>query len=883
MMQYTIPDSATIEALARISTPVMNWLDGRGGTTSNQQDDEALLDAIDEIRQTISEFFREMLTRDRKQWPYGECYDKLKKEKVYGWNTARMKPLVKGSYKWIAAICTPRMLKKLKGKKPNDGKLWELEELRNIGIEGEEFFVDRDDASHIIAIITMLREVFSQVCGGESFDWVGPNNAPDGLAVVPPANELPPGADRKRRRSSRSPATSSVVDLSVDSGSSTPVIHEDSNQRTRQKKTKRKSDPVVFNENIITNLPVEASSPVISRVGSSSNPTDGIERDTNVVTFNAPHPANVTSVSPPLTIIPPLQVLRQEQVPTHPEADSNESIVISLLQSQPRTSILSELEIKPYTSVISTDISLCKGSFGDVVIGTWKQKHVAIKSLKNDDGEHEILVMHLLAQPQQHPNLIEILGFTRNGTSMQIIQELASYGSLNMILYDKVNFPDLPSQLQLAWITDLANALSYLHSKNIKHRDVKAENCLLCTGFILKICDFGIAKQHTAGLTGANTMAAGTLSFMAPEVKLFKGSTIASDMFSFGVTVIQILSRALPPAQGNHEHQVLLQQLMNEKGIDSDLFVLLLGCLLDNPCNRSLSKTIYEHCKNHLQANGGDPRVEQSPIHNQVTAIQRIADRVLNKVKWRADNESLRIALVRWQTNRHEAITKYGDIQQWDTSNVTDMSGLFRDSKTFNEDISGWDTSNVVDMSYMFADAVAFNQPLNDWKVDQVTNMKGMFCGATSFNQALDKWNTTNVTSMDAMFAGAIRFKSPLNDWDVSNVTSMKSMFQDAYEFNQPLDNWQVMKVTDMTAMFADARRFNQPLNIWAVVKVKTMCKMFWEASVFNQSIVSWNLINNINVNGMFVDALQFDKRNLPLSLTVQQRYQMFSRALVYQ
>ena len=60
-------------------------------------------------------------------------------------------------------------------------------------------------------------------------------------------------------------------------------------------------------------------------------------------------------------------------------------------------------------------------------------------------------------------------------------------------------------------------------------------------------------------------------------------------------------------------------------------------------------------------------------------------------------------------------------------------------------DISNWDMSNVTNMSFMFWHAQSFNQPLNKWNVSNVTNMAGMFKDATSFNQPLDKWNVSMV------------------------------------------------------------------------------------------------------------------------------------------
>ena len=63
----------------------------------------------------------------------------------------------------------------------------------------------------------------------------------------------------------------------------------------------------------------------------------------------------------------------------------------------------------------------------------------------------------------------------------------------------------------------------------------------------------------------------------------------------------------------------------------------------------------------------------------------------------------------------------------WDTSLVTDMSGLFSSKGDFNQNISGWDVSKVTDMSRMFQSAYDFNQDLSSWKVGAVTDMNQMF------------------------------------------------------------------------------------------------------------------------------------------------------------
>src|SRR5690554_4513143 len=191
-------------------------------------------------------------------------------------------------------------------------------------------------------------------------------------------------------------------------------------------------------------------------------------------------------------------------------------------------------------------------------------------------------------------------------------------------------------------------------------------------------------------------------------------------------------------------------------------------------------------------------------------------------------------------------------INDWDVSNVTDMSNMFIVCNIFNQPLDNWDVSNVTNMSLMFFGSLNFNQDINNWDVSNVTNMNTMFQGATSFNQPLNNWDVSNVTDMSKMFSYAASFNQPLNSWNVSSVTNMNTMFQGATSFNQPLNNWDVSNVTMMISMFAVATSFNQPLDNWNVSNVIAMSYMMAGTDSFNQPLNNWDVSNVTNMNSMF-------------------------------
>jgi len=118
------------------------------------------------------------------------------------------------------------------------------------------------------------------------------------------------------------------------------------------------------------------------------------------------------------------------------------------------------------------------------------------------------------------------------------------------------------------------------------------------------------------------------------------------------------------------------------------------------------------------------------------------------------------------------------DVTQVNTSEITDMSELFKLKTTFNQDISGWDTSSVTNMYAMFYHASAFNQDISGWDTSSVTTMQEMFDTASSFNQDIGDWDTSSVTTMRFMFFEASFFDQDLSGWNVTNVT-------DHYEFDE--------------------------------------------------------------------------------------------------
>ena len=244
--------------------------------------------------------------------------------------------------------------------------------------------------------------------------------------------------------------------------------------------------------------------------------------------------------------------------------------------------------------------------------------------------------------------------------------------------------------------------------------------------------------------------------------------------------------------------------------------------------------------KTHTYSSGGSKRIKIYPngqnvtlgTHNFFTGSNLV--RLGGGRRGRTSLSSLYSHAVNPYQNRTAPAKANSDypanIGDWDVSNVTDFSSMFRGSShlgnpvlnNFNKDISSWDVSNATDMNSMFLRAPAFNQDIGNWDVSNVTNMRFMFLQAYAFNQDISSWDVSSVTDMRNMFSGYYHrphpeysFNQDIGSWDVSNVTDMRNMFRGCDNFNQDIGSWDTSSVTSMFGMFTNNTSFDQDISSW--------------------------------------------------------------------
>ena len=224
------------------------------------------------------------------------------------------------------------------------------------------------------------------------------------------------------------------------------------------------------------------------------------------------------------------------------------------------------------------------------------------------------------------------------------------------------------------------------------------------------------------------------------------------------------------------------------------------------------------------------------------------------------------------------------DASNWDTSKVTDMSGMFYSTGLATIDASGWDTSSVTNMQYMFHNAASLTTldtskwdvsnvtkmdvmfssapslttlDVSKWDVSNVVSMSSMFDGASSITSLdVSKWNTGNVTDMSSMFANMVSLATlDVSKWDTGKVTSMRYMFSRASSLTSlDVSNWDTSSVTDMEGMFYRASSLTTlDVSKWDTSKVTDMSDMFRTTSSLTSIDVSnWNTSSVTNMSAMF-------------------------------
>ncbi|KAK3125242.1 hypothetical protein QOZ80_7BG0602200 [Eleusine coracana subsp. coracana] len=261
---------------------------------------------------------------------------------------------------------------------------------------------------------------------------------------------------------------------------------------------------------------------------------------------------------------------------------------------------------------------LGEGGFGEVYKGILPNgQEIAVKRLSQSSrqGIKELKTELVLIAKLQHKNLVRLVGVCLEKHEKLLVYEYMPNKSLDTFLFDPEKRKELDWCKRFMIINGIVQGLQYLHEESqlkIVHRDLKASNVLLDSDFNPKISDFGLARLFgTDQSQYVTNRVVGTYGYMAPEYAMRGHYSIKSDVFSFGILILEIVAgRRNGGSYDSEQYYHLLSLVWEhwtvgtvEEIVDSSLssnssdqmvkcIHIALLCVQHNPADRPMMSTV---------------------------------------------------------------------------------------------------------------------------------------------------------------------------------------------------------------------------------------------------------------------------------------------------
>ncbi|KAK7273700.1 hypothetical protein RIF29_14759 [Crotalaria pallida] len=223
-------------------------------------------------------------------------------------------------------------------------------------------------------------------------------------------------------------------------------------------------------------------------------------------------------------------------------------------------------------------------------------KQVSLQNIAQEDLSVIMLEIDLLKN-LNHKNIVKYLGSSKTKTHLHIVLEYMENGSLADIIKPN-KFGPFPESLVAMYIAQVLEGLVYLHEQGVIHRDIKGANILTTKEGLVKLADFGVAIKLTEADLNTHSVV-GTPYWMAPEVIEMSGVCAASDIWSVGCTVIELLT-CVPPYYDLQPMPALFRIVRDEHpplpdSLSADITDFLHHCFKKDAKQRPGAKTLLSH------------------------------------------------------------------------------------------------------------------------------------------------------------------------------------------------------------------------------------------------------------------------------------------------
>ncbi|KAF7034137.1 hypothetical protein CFC21_045189, partial [Triticum aestivum] len=213
-------------------------------------------------------------------------------------------------------------------------------------------------------------------------------------------------------------------------------------------------------------------------------------------------------------------------------------------------------EMHNITNGFSDQNLLGEGGFGSVYKGCLPEgREVAIKKLKDGSGqgEREFQAEVEIISRVHHRHLVSLVGYCISGDQRLLVYDFVPNDTLHYHLHGRgVPVLEWPARVKIS--AGSAKGIAYLHEDchpRIIHRDIKSSNILLDNNFEAQVADFGLARLAMDFATHVTTRVMGTFGYMAPEYASSGKLTEKSDVFSFGVVLLELITGRKPVDASN--------------------------------------------------------------------------------------------------------------------------------------------------------------------------------------------------------------------------------------------------------------------------------------------------------------------------------------------